>query len=821
MFKAIVAATAIFGSSLASAASDPLYDQVRNSRPDGRSITVSNFTMQRDVFALHFDSGAFHLLAPANGKTFGAVFIGKGSYELTPAVEAERRHLAMLSDDPNLKSLRDSFSSAVIFFSDDTEKELHAAAAETKGTPSADAVSRYDDYLKHQKKKLKTNLHLRVAQDLVNSRGPLFIAQLDGEKLPPALIAVDGLGVETMHVAGTELGGEESALLVIDDTKGGYWYLSHTADEMRKGSHSVSDFARALDYTVDTTVKNNSRIEATTIMNVQTLAPELRVLPVNLMPKLRISDVQFRVGAGGEWKPAAWVQEDADEDGDAGVIFPQPLKNGTNVQLKVTYAGSDVLRAGGDKNYFVGARTNWYANLGTFATPTNFDLTYHIPAGNDLVTVGKVVDDNTAGETRTIHAKSEQPLRVAGFNYGKFKKLSRTDDASKFHVDVFTNPGTPSVINEINRYLEAKSRQSYSDTEDDMMSGDYVGAHFIKVDTQKLADSAMVDALNTARTGITYFGALPQDSVNITQQSEWSFGQSWPSLIYLPYIAFLDSTTRMTLGLAGAANFVEEVGPHEFAHQWWGHHVGWASYHDQWLSEGFAEFTAGLVLQQTSGVGRYNRFLENARQRVLEKPRLGLLTNDAVGPITQGWRLNTWKNDEAYQAMIYSKGAYVLHMLRQLMAEPGKANPDERFIAMMSDFAKTYAMKNPSTNDFQRVVEAHITPTLNIYGNGKADWFFAQWVYGTEIPRIKQKLSFASTGGNKYRISGTVSQEGVNANFFSFVPVYIDFDKGRYARLMMVPLQGVASKDIDTEIELPQKPKRVVANMLHDVLTRD
>ena len=36
---------------------------------------------------------------------------------------------------------------------------------------------------------------------------------------------------------------------------------------------------------------------------------------------------------------------------------------------------------------------------------------------------------------------------------------------------------------------------------------------------------------------------------------------------------------------------------HEVAHLWWGHLVGWHSYRDQWLSEGFAEYTAMLFVQ--------------------------------------------------------------------------------------------------------------------------------------------------------------------------------------------------------------------------------
>src|SRR3990172_7233759 len=38
--------------------------------------------------------------------------------------------------------------------------------------------------------------------------------------------------------------------------------------------------------------------------------------------------------------------------------------------------------------------------------------------------------------------------------------------------------------------------------------------------------------------------------------------------------------------------------PHEIAHQWWGNMVGWESYRDQWLSEGFATYGAALYLDR-------------------------------------------------------------------------------------------------------------------------------------------------------------------------------------------------------------------------------
>ena len=40
---------------------------------------------------------------------------------------------------------------------------------------------------------------------------------------------------------------------------------------------------------------------------------------------------------------------------------------------------------------------------------------------------------------------------------------------------------------------------------------------------------------------------------------------------------------------------------HELAHQWWGQAVGWQNYHEQWLSEGFAQYFAALYAQRERG----------------------------------------------------------------------------------------------------------------------------------------------------------------------------------------------------------------------------
>src|SRR5512135_70054 len=111
--RRFVVAVLVLASGLA-AADDPTYAALRAARPDGRTLSLANAVFDRDAYHFTLD-GTLHLLAPVNGATFGAVFVGNGSYTLTPATEDERHQLAMYTDDAKLSALSDSFVSAVFF----------------------------------------------------------------------------------------------------------------------------------------------------------------------------------------------------------------------------------------------------------------------------------------------------------------------------------------------------------------------------------------------------------------------------------------------------------------------------------------------------------------------------------------------------------------------------------------------------------------------------------------------------------------------------------------------------------------------------------
>jgi hypothetical protein len=769
------------------------YQKVRDARPEG-VVSAAGVALTRDAFTFRFASGEFHLLSAGDGKPFGAVFIGSGSYELAPATLTERHHLRVTSKDAALEKLTDRFDSAVFFFTDSTADELLGGKTPAPFAHSEPATV-YEQYLKQQKSKYRTNVHLRVLTDLLNRparKDGLFVALLDGEKFPPMMIAVDPMGIGNLGAQFSDYGGEEVALYCADDHEGGFWYLSARRGEARPGiGKPIVALVDAEHYSLTTHIDGRS-LSGTATIRLTPLVDNLRVLPVRILPQLLIQDAELTASK----TELRFVQEDItisrvarlfkDEvgDGDAAIIFPEPLEKGKKVEITISYNGDEVIEAAGPDVFSVRARDSWYPNLGTFNDLATYELTFHHPQRFDVISIGTKKSESRNPDGKVTVWESLDPVRVAGFNYGKFVKKSRKDDSTGFNVTVYTNK-----------------------------------------DWETRAGDAAIDALNAARVGFAFFGKPPHSDVSVTQQAEWSFGQSWPSLIFLPTLALTSQTERVFgiagggAGISGLNEFAETVGWHEISHQWWGHQVGWESYRDQWLSEGFAEFSAALTLQATGGTKKYNAFWD-ARRVQMFKNR-GLIPNNDAGPISQGHRLATHQTPGAPDAILYGKGGYVVHMLRMLMRDPSKPNADERFIEMMKDFATTYRGKSPSTADFKRVAERYITPAMDLQGNGKLDYFFDQWVHGTEVPKIRSTLTATPTSGGKYRISGTVSQTGVSENFRTVVPLYISFGGDKLSRIAFLRLTGSRPEEINAELALPQPPKAVLVNAMNDVLVRD
>ena len=787
-----LACVLVLVSTTASAATVAEYEAIRMARPDGRIAPVEGLQLVRDAFTIEFRSGTLHLLTPVAGQTIGAVFIGDGTYRLTPATSAERRQVRLVTGDNQLETLSDRFDRLVVFFTDRTLDEIAAHTPVKSGAPNEQAVRFYEDYLRRQQREVQINLQLRVFGDLLNRPGRkdgVFLAPVDGRTYGKVLLVIDPLGISNLSPQLADLGGEEVALISTDERKGGFWYLSTTSASAVAGrGKPVRPLADAVSYEIDTTI-DLRELRGRATITLQPLLDGLRVLPLHIDDTITIRSATLASSAGGTLPV---IRDEVQSgyrrmfssgvaDGDVAVVFPEPLKAGTSVRLRIEYDGQEVLEGSGGR-YAVRARESWYPNLGTFVDLATYDLTFRFPRRNSLVAVGRQVSERIEGGQKIAQWRADFPIRVAGFNYGEFEKLTIKDADTGLGIGVYTNS-----------------------------------------DWASQARIAQADAMNASRVATAFFGKQPFAELSITQQVQSNFGQSWPSLVFLPTLALTSSTRRAQdtsvdpRAMLEIEEFINVVGWHEVAHQWWGHQVGWQGYRDQWLSEGFAEFTAALTLEVTQGRRSYDRFWNLRRQEILNREKG--LANFEAGAMTQGFRLGTERSPGAARAMLYSKGAYVLHMLRMMMREDGK-DPDRAFRGMMTDFATSFAGRSPSTADFQQVAEKHMVPVLDLARNKRLDYFFEQWVYGTDVPQLGSSLQVTDLGGGRYRISGTVGQGGVPDGFHSLVPVYLDFGEERVQKLGTIHLTGSATQKLSVEIQLPQKPRRALINARSEVLSR-
>ncbi|HEX8286657.1 MAG TPA: hypothetical protein VF556_01600, partial [Pyrinomonadaceae bacterium] len=126
--------------------------------------------------------------------------------------------------------------------------------------------------------------------------------------------------------------------------------------------------------------------------------------------------------------------------------------------------------------------------------------------------------------------------------------------------------------------------------------------------------------------------------------------------------------------------------------------------------------------------------------------------------------------------------------------------------------------KDVSTEDFKAIVEKHITPEMDIDKNGKMDWFFDQWVYGTDVPAYKLEYS-VSKAGDKAVLNAKLTQSGVSDNFVMPVPIYLDFGDG-FVSLGTVTMVGNKTFDL-SNIQLPKAPKKVTVAALSDILATE
>ena len=234
------------------------------------------------------------------------------------------------------------------------------------------------------------------------------------------------------------------------------------------------------------------------------------------------------------------------------------------------------------------------------------------------------------------------------------------------------------------------------------------------------------DALNDSADILRFYAGLmgdaPYPSFTVVMlESDLPGGHS------PPYFAVLNNPLPTTPFVwrndpAVFPDFPEFFLAHEIAHQWWGQAVGWKNYHEQWISEGFAQYFATLYARERRGESVFRSAIRTLHRWAME--------SSDQGPVYLGYRLGHVKNEpRVFRALVYNKGAAVLHMLRRLVG-------DEIFFKGLRRFYADHRYRKAGTDDLRMAMEAE---------SGRAlERFFERWILDSTLPRVR--LSTAVNG---------------------------------------------------------------------------
>lgn len=718
---------------------------------------VSNLTLGRGRIRITFTQGTLQFAQPVEGRVFAAAFHGTGRLQVEPPDARERQQLNLFTRHDILDM---SFTEAVFSFTDRTFEEISAVVqwSDTSADPGIaklyqDRCDMREDYGGEQLPRLVKGL---LSGD--RKQTEYFFAEMKTSEKDWVYTTLDALNPEEIEVGRwAKFGPVTRADVWMRFPRGPRSSAQAWADPLAREDVLPER------YKISATATDGAELKAQVAMQLKPRWSGEKVLLFDLSSNLRVQSVKDAAsGAALEFRQPPEQKDRIQPSGNyLAVFFSEPLVAGKEYQLEFTYAGKRVIRNLGPGVYFCQS-FGWYPARRNFAMRSNFEITFRSPKKYTLVATGIKVSESVDGNETISAWKNEKPIAVAGFAYGDVK-IEKTR-AGNVDVEVHANKQADDQMQSILRSTGGP--------------GGNVALGTLTPAT--MAGQISTEMGNSIRLFENYFGSYPYSRLAVST-IPYSYGQGWPSLIYLSALSFMDATQRHQFfggGQRMERQITDFFRAHETSHQWWGHKVAWKSYHDQWLSEGFAEFSGNLYVQYRSGQKDYLDALDQSRKLMQLRDEKGHVF-DSVGPIWMGLRLVSSESPGAYSRLVYSKGGFVLNMLRMMLVDPNAQakDPDANFKVMMHDFTQTYDNQSASTEDFKAIAEKYMTPDMNLDENGRLDWFFNEYVYGTGIPTYEFKPSITDAGEGKWKISGTITQSGVPQGWKDVLPLYIDVNK--------------------------------------------
>jgi hypothetical protein len=752
--------------------------------------TKDRVELRKADTVLAFQDGKIAFFQSFEGRITGFVFSGIGHVVALPRDPVEKQQVARFFGVPVLD---EQFLSAYVRFTDGTEQDLLRELQRAGLAPAVD--EQFASLWRDSLDRLNPSHSLRILiEKYSNPPAPFFHAGLDGVVTGPLDILLDDMQRQNFSLGQPRTVGKAT-------------YYDVWSSYQTPGSTPFSMGIDTIRYRIDTTIHPDNSLEANASIEFRAAAVSQQFLGVQLSRALKITAV---TGDDGEALPffqnEGLTQQEINSRGqDSLIVFlPKPPAPGSKFTLHFRYSGN-VIEDAGNSVLFVGARESWYPHYGDSAEFALYDLTFHWPKRLRLVATGTKSAEREEGDGRVATWKTEIPVPEAGFNLGEYASSSVTSESRS--IDVYANK-------QLEEFL--RSRLSAPALPDDASRHTSIIRPKLGEDMPPLPPSPATFLRQLAReidSSIHFYelysGPFPFRNLGVSQ-IPGAFGQGWPGLLYLSTYSFLTDEAQFRAGLSstGRAFFTDVVPFHEVAHQWWGNVVGWSSSQDQWIDEAMSEYLALLFADsQKNQDHTLNNWLTRYRKRLITKGDGEDRAPADIGPVIIGRRLISSRSPDAYNVVVYAKGAWIMHMLREMLRQPAAAggkDPDARFIALLHTLVSKYARKALTTADLQREVEAVMTPRMDLEGGRSMEWFFDEYVRGTGIPHYK--VQFTSRSSEKgFQIRGKLKQDGVPRSFIAPVPIYAATALGRTILLGTVVATGEETSFTFTSATQPHK----------------
>ncbi len=725
---------------------ESVYKQLTHLEIDNEKVLdCRQFSFRRDVATFNFVDGYLYFCKPVNGRVCAAVFKGHGTFSFSPPTKIEKDQLKRYY---KTDSLTQSFIRLFLVFADSTYEEFSSRGKLTGGDVLPEAQTALALCMKYLGDAKKGEIEPELIKPFIsNTRNGLFFSQFYENDTKPLFFEINPDEVEEIRFM-RQL--ETQPFLYRWEVVNQFQQQQDFRNQVDLNYKNKDEFGVSR-YTIDCTIEKDiglrirSECNIITYKNINTMLFYLgSELIVDSVVQGNGSPVRF---FKGEESPYLWIQRD------------KAFAEGEEIALRFTYHGKAFFQW---SNYFyLPTSAFWYPTV-PYNIRSNFDITYHYPSGATLVSVGDSISSVTQEKVTTSHWVTTAPARWATFHLGNFDRLDIPGDSI---------PPITILVTWENK--------------------------------ERLIETG-VEYINSIRFFQKIFGKPALKRLYATNMP--GSGIACPGLIYTSK----EIGSRRMSGSVPYGNWMDEADlltlSSKIANQWWSVGVDIKTYHDRWLSEGFALYSGLSYLQ--SRVGNNENFLNYLREwkrRMLESNVFLLGDREESGPIWMGYRTLRVNREEDFALQVYQKGAWVLHMLRNMLRDPVTMS-DTGFVNLMQDYYRTYEGKAASTDDFMNIVSAHMGMDMS--------WFFRQWVYESAIPKYEYCYHSKDTAG-QYKVTMRVRQSNVPDDFQMFIPLKVDFGGGRVTRLSIL----VTGREMEFDLPLfSYKPVDVVFNDLESVL---